>query len=536
MQSSYNVHRRFANRIERTIFYIPNSGILRLGKLVPNITPASCIIKPDENAIQERFLNRVLIHNFRSKKDIKQIVEFLRSLGLSAVIHSQDDLGPYDVYSYKENRKYNNSDYVFIVSSRNPHKPDDLRDIILGAERKFTNVSGTEGKDFKIIEYDTKSKPLKDKIYDSIFYFEKWSLLTPGEKILRCCFSVLSLTIPIIPIIIMLYSFGNLQVREKAYKANLLPWQYRKYKKPRSIYDILDSLPEQKKENVLLKLKKEAQKRGFLELVDGEYKATDLEGKVSLKNNLLLIESKSSLNRKQWTLRVITFLLLTLVCITKILTLICHFLKADKAALYCSIISYSVIFAVGLSLISLKTTPAKICAGICIVLSLTFLLLNVASLLLGTDFSYELMLSGVLAAVTGVMLTVALVCHRFYKRDRELVSKLGGISITSYISMKDYVQDLCKIGIIELEGCEFESSYGTNIAVFNAYKAGVFGDLQSIQEEAVDQGDREDSVNCASSTPTLEDGVDRIEPPSADIEDLRVTAKEDVSRHRDLTP
>ncbi|WDM85448.1 hypothetical protein K6025_01030 [Ehrlichia sp. JZT12] len=526
MKSSYDIHSNFTNRAGRIVFYVPNNGILRLGELVPNVTPASYIINPN-NYTQKKFLSRVLIHNSRSKGDINQVIQFVQSLGLSPVVYSQNDLGLNNVYSYKENKQYSGSNCVFIISSNSQYETDELYDIIRDTEERFTEVD-SEDRSFEVVEYNPASKPLKYKIYDAVFYAEKWSLLTPGEKVLRCCSTILSLAIPIFPPILLLCYLGELELREKAYSANLFTWQYRRYKEPRNIYDILSSFPEEKKREILLKIKKDARKRGFLDLdEDNVYQATNLGKEVSTKNNLLLIESSSQLTKQQFILRITTFLLLTFVCLAKMLALTCHFLKADRVALYCSMLSYCVILIEGLYLVSLKSTVAKVCAAVCMIIASSFLLFNIFALSSGANFGYELIISSVLAIVSGAMLTVALVCNRCYKRDRDLVSKLGGISITSYISMKDHIQDLCKIEDIKLQGCEFESSYGRDITIFNAYKAGVFGDLQYVEDPDIQDDISDDNASSIDSDTisilTLNDYQPDYLLPDTNMEDLEVS-------------
>ncbi|MGN7618816.1 MAG: hypothetical protein ACTJLM_02395 [Ehrlichia sp.] len=257
-----DIYENFTFRTRRVVFYIPNCGVFRLGKLIKNVTPAFHIVRHEDGGIQNRFLKKVLIHDSRGKSGIKEIIKFVRSLGLSPVIYSPYDLGPNNVYAYKKDQKYNSSGCVFIISSDGQYETADLYNIILDSEKNFIGILNSEDSTFEIVEYDPSSKPLMQSVYDAIFYCERWSLLTLGEKILRCCFSVLSLAIPIVPPIILMCYLGDLQLREEAYDANLLPWQYRQYKKSHSIYGILNGFPAKKREYILLKLKQEAQKKG----------------------------------------------------------------------------------------------------------------------------------------------------------------------------------------------------------------------------------------------------------------------------------
>ncbi|MGN7618815.1 MAG: hypothetical protein ACTJLM_02390 [Ehrlichia sp.] len=243
----------------------------------------------------------------------------------------------------------------------------------------------------------------------------------------------------------------------------------------------------------------------------------------------MLIESSSRLEKRQLMLRVTTFSLLIFVCLAKMSALACHFLKASKAALYCSMLSYFIILLEGLYLISLKSAAARVCAAVCVVLAGTLLLYNSAILLTqSTDFSFELIISSVLVVITGVMLTIALLCNRYYKRDRELVSKLGGISITSYTSMKDYVKELCKVEYIKLGDYEFQCSDEVRIAVFNSYKAGVFGDLRDVLGDIEGDSALDNVSDTSIVTESGSYDVTRCALPSASMTDLEV-AKEETS-------
>lgn len=494
---SYDVYNKLVRDLKHVVFYIPGLGILRVGELVRNVVPATYIIDFEGDSVRTQFLSRIFVHHSRDENDIKKVSNFIGSLGFVPVVYADYELSIRDnLCIYDENKIYANNS-VLIISSSDIRQPCDIRSIILESQKSFRSSFDNECEDeIRTVTYDLNSKPLKQKIYDALLYAERWSLLTTQEKVMRCIFSVFSLSIPLIPPIILLSYLGNLDIRERAYSMNLLPWQYRVYANAsQSVYDVMINSTDEKRQKMMwLNIMKEAQRRGFIvECEEGGEQLTDLGKKVSEKHNLLLIASNKELSKKQLLLRIITFSVLAFVCFCKTIALTCYLMNASKIALYLSMLSYFVIFVQGLYLISFKTTISKVCAITCLIFAGFMLMVNAFLLYQGNvEFQYEPMISGVMIVITGVILGIALVCNRYYKRDRDLVSKLGGISTTAYLSMKRQICDIDQVKSVELEeGYDYQIVDDFKLALFNAYKAGLFNRIQ--QNEPQDSCERNES-------------------------------------------
>ncbi|CEI84710.1 Uncharacterized protein ehr_00076 [Ehrlichia minasensis] len=523
--NDYDTYSKFIHDIRNTVFYIQGKGVLHLGNLVSNVTPATCIIDSAKEGIREQFLSRVFVHRSSNKNDIKKVAEFVNSLGFIPVVSADYRIAGSDgVCIYDVSRRYGDK-HVLIVSSVGRYTTRNLRDVILNSQKNFCSSFDDGAKDsIKTVLYDPKSKPLKQKIYDAISYSEKWSLLTTQEKVIRCIFTVLSLSIPLIPPLLLLSYIGNIDIREAAYSVNLLPWQYRVYMKTsHSLYDVIvNNSDEDRRKMMTDGIMETAMAKGFVVRgEDGDIQPTDLGKHVSGKHNLLLVAHNKELSKKQLLLRITTFSVLAFVCFSQIIALTCHLVKAEKVALYCSILSYFVIFVEGFYLLSLKTTLSKVCAAFCLVFAGFMLMVHAFLLYKDITFSYGPVMSGLMVIITGVVLSIALACNRYYKQDRDLALKLGGISTTAYLSMKRDIDVIDEIKTVKLEGgCDYQIIDDLSLALFNAYNAGVFGALHQGQSVGNRQGEMHSDMQC-------NDGL-----PNASIDDLHI----DRSNFQDLNP
>ncbi|KJV63458.1 hypothetical protein [Ehrlichia muris] len=496
---NYDVYNKLVRDLKHVVFYVPGLGVLRSGELVRDVVPAASIIDFEGNSVRAQFLSRIFVHHSRDENDVKKVSNFINALGFVPVVYADYELSVHNnLCVYDKNKIYGNNS-VLIISSSDIRQPCDIRSIILESQKSFRSSfdNGCEDK-IRVVTYDPNNKPLKQKIYDAVLYAERWSLLTTQEKVMRCIFSIFSLSIPFIPPLMLLSYLGNLDIRERAYSMNLLPWQYRIYANvSQSVYDVMiNDTDETRQKMMQSNIMKEAQRRGFiLECEEGGEELTDLGKKVSEKHNLLLIANNKELSKKQLLLRITTFSVLAFVCFTKTVALICYLASASRIALYFSMLSYFVIFVQGLYLISLKTTTSKVCAAICMVFAGFMLMVSAFLLYQGNvEFQYQPIISGVMIVITGVMLGIALVCNRYYKQDRDLVSKLGGISTTAYLSMKKQICEIDQIKSVELEGgYNYQIIDGFKLALFNAYKAGLFGKLQ--QNEHQDSCERNEELS-----------------------------------------
>ena len=518
--NDYDTYSKFINDIRNIVFYVKGKGVLRLGDLVSNVTPATYIIDSAKEGIREQFLSRVFVHHSSNKNDIKKVIDFVILLGFIPVVHANYKVTECEgVCIYDRNRKYGDK-HVLIVSSVVRHTTHNVRDIILTSRRNFRSGFDDGAKDgIRTVLYDPDSKPLKQRIYDAISYSEKWSLLTTQEKVIRCIFTVLSLSIPLIPPLLLLSYIGNIGEREAAYSMNLLPWQYRVYMKTsHSLYDVIvNNSDEERCKMMTDSIMETAMEKGFAVKGEGdEIQPTDLGKHVSGKHNLLLIAHNKELSKKQLLLRITTFSVLAFVCFSQIIALTCHLVKAEKIALYCSILSYFVIFVEGLYLLSLKTTIAKVCAAFCLVFAGFMLMVHAFLLYKDMTFSYGTIMSGLMVIITGVVLSVALACNQYYKQDRDLALKLGGISTTAYLSMKRDINEIDEVKTVKLEGgCNYQIIDDLKLALFNAYNAGVFG---TVQDRTV--GNRQDEIysntqNSESCPNTSIDDLQRIDGSNA---------------------
>ena len=494
---SYDVYNSLVHDLKRVVFYIPGLGVLRLGELIRNVIPAACIADFEGDSVRIQFLSRIFVHHSRDENDIRKVASFIGSLGLIPVVHADYELPICSNFYIYDSKKVYGDNGALIISSSDIHQPCDVRSVILESQKGFCSDFGNECESkIRIVTHDPNNKPLKQKIYDAVLYAERWSLLTTQEKVIRCIFTVFSLSVPfIIPIILLSY-LGNLDIRKRAYSMNLLPWQYRVYANAsQSVYNVMINGTDGKRQKMMWSnIMKEAQRRGFiLECEEEDGQLTDLGKKVSEKHNLLLIASNKELSRKQLLLRIVTFSVLAFVCFCKTIALTCYLMNAGRIALYFSMLSYFVIFVQGLYLISFKTTISKVCAATCMIFAGFMLMVNAFLLYQGNaEFQYEPIISGVMIVITGVILGVALVCNRYYKQDRDLASKLGGISTTAYLSMKRQICEIDQIKSVELEeGYDYQIIDDFKLALFNAYKAGLFGKLQ--QNEPKDSCKRNES-------------------------------------------
>ncbi|AUO55120.1 hypothetical protein [Ehrlichia canis] len=492
--NDYDTYSKFIRDIRSTVFYIRNRGVLHLGDLVSNVTPATYIIDSAKEGIREQFLSRVFVHHSNNKNDIKKVIDFIISLGFIPVVNADYKVTEHEgVCIYDKNRKYGDK-HVLIVSSVVRHTTRDVRNIILESRKNFRSSFDDGAKDsIRTVLYDPDSKPLKQRIYDAISYSEKWSLLTTQEKVIRCIFTVLSLSIPLIPPLLLLSYIGNIDIREAAYSMNLLPWQYRVYMKTSdSLYDVIvNNSDEERRKMITDNIMETAMAKGFVVKGEGdEIQPTDLGKHVSGKHNLLLVAHNKELSKKQLLLRITTFSVLAFVCFSQIIALTCHLVRAEKIALYCSILSYFVIFVEGLYLLSLKTTMSKVCATFCLVFAGFMLMVHAFLLYNDITFGYGPIMSGLMVIITGAVLSVALACNQYYKQDRDLALKLGGISTTAYLSMKRDIDGIDEVKTVKLEGgCGYQIIDDLSLALFNAYNAGVFG---TVQDQTV--GNRQDEI------------------------------------------
>ncbi|QGR03834.1 hypothetical protein EDL79_04760 [Ehrlichia ruminantium] len=501
----YDFYREWIGVLKSTIFYNPSIGTFYAGNVFRNLIPSTFLIQNKDDAINESFLRRTFVHTSKNKRDIHKIINFLCSLGLLPIVHTDydSDVGR---YGYKEDKIYSDPRNVFVVSTcrdiRQHVVKSNMYDILLENQECFISKSkeymGSD-KPVRIVEYDTNNKPLRHKIYDAVLYAENWSLLTTQEKILRCCFTILFTPTVVVPAILLLSYLGNRVLREEAHRLNLLSWHYREYNVGvRTAYeDILnDDIPSIKREKILSHIKREAEKQNFMENDKaGQLQLTELGKNVSIKDNLLLIAGKNELTKKQLLLRCATFLVLTSILLLKLIALSCHFFKIDKIALYCSIASYAVMLMGGLYLLSYKNRISRVCAAFLIGFACIFAAANVLMLYYNPQFGHELILSGIIAGITGIMIAVALICHYKYRDDRNVTSKLEGLSTTAYLAIKDQVEVLDGVEYIKLGKHDFTVTEDFSLPLYNAYQANVFGDALSEMQQS-----QEDSINPAENS------------------------------------
>ena len=244
----YGFYKKWISSLKSTVFYNSNLGLFYAGNVIQNLIPATVIVQNKDNAIHSSFLHKVLIHTSTNKQDIHKVVEFIRSLGFVPIVRPNYDVSISGCV-YQEDSVYSDPNSIFIVSMCSDVKQRisecNTYDILLESQKNFVSTSeiGTSsGRIFRVVEYDTNIKPLKHKLYDSMLYAEKWSLLTTREKILRCCFTIFFAPTVIVPIILLLSYIGHRTIQKESYNVNLLSWQYREYNKGvRTTYnDILD--------------------------------------------------------------------------------------------------------------------------------------------------------------------------------------------------------------------------------------------------------------------------------------------------------
>ena len=192
--------------------------------------------------------------------------------------------------------------------------------------------------------------------------------------------------------------------------------------------------------------------------------------------------------------------MLASVCLSKLVALLCYLFKADKVALYCSVTSYVLMFLEGLYLLSYKNKISRVCAAFLIGIAGILIATNILMLYYDAKFGAELILSSVIAGIVGIMMAVSLICHYVYRHDRKIVSKLDGISTTAYLSIKDQVEIFGDIEYVKLGKYDFTVTGNFSMPCYNAYKAGVFGEVfDDLQQE-------QENTECVA-TPGVIDGT-----------------------------
>ncbi|MGN7661208.1 MAG: hypothetical protein ACTJLK_01100 [Anaplasma sp.] len=301
------------------------------------------------------------------------------------------------------------------------------------------NETGAQAADgrFLIARYDPSLKPLKQKIIDSVFYMEKWELLSEQEKTIRCVSSVLlTLVLPIMPLAFWATSRGR--NNSASYDLGVLRWQASLYKKrylqrfsPSSMMFGNDEALKQD----FIRIAKSVGSIPELKYSDAGGEFTSGAQKESLEHKVLLLSGSNHKTKK------------LVVCMAVLIPIFsasfAHILlPASEGALAASIMySFMLVVCVRLAVLAYRHKYKK---G---VMALTCLALLMVPLLAVAAVGYH---SGVvspalrgidsclavIAVIATVLYTLAIgIAHLVHSRNKKIADGLG-IGITAYLNMK----------------------------------------------------------------------------------------------------
>ncbi|MGN7678611.1 MAG: hypothetical protein ACTJLL_02515 [Anaplasma sp.] len=478
--SAKELSRRFA-------LFLPSKGLIRRGNMIRGVAPASEILSKmkmasltagDGSALPAldwdgELLSRVFFLFSTELEDVKVTLKSLLSAGLVPRIVCSEKDGELLVHQGKVDPMYivfhgrspifvsrdsvvliynTRSSYMDVAHSRYCYShalyASSAREEVYGILSSVTaetrlpaenhNEAGRQAADgrFLIARYNPSLKPLKQKIIDSVFYMEKWELLSEQEKKIRCVSSVLlTLVLPIMPLVFWAISHGR---DNSAHDLGVLRWQASLYRKK-----YLQRLSP----SSMMLGDNEALKRDFISIVKSvgsipELGYTDASGKfTSAAQQESLAHKALFLSRsKHETTKLVA-------CVTILISIfsasLAHILlSARKGALAASIMySGMLVVLVCLAGISYRHKHQK---G---AMALTCLSLLAAALLAVAVVGYH---SGVASpalrvidsclAVIGVIATVLyalaiVIASLVHSRDKKVASGLG-IGITAYLNMK----------------------------------------------------------------------------------------------------
>ncbi|PLC08356.1 UNVERIFIED_ORG: hypothetical protein C0V67_01905 [Anaplasma ovis] len=468
--SAQDISRRFA-------LFMPGKGIVRLGRLIPGVAPASALINRDLEALpagsSEVEFNDVLLSRtfcfFDSKPaDVRKTVAALASSGLVVRIMCSAQDCEYLTgkgissetcisdarYAFPSrnavvliyHREFSRMDFrglkALMVWDGAPQEMRQLLTELMSSTHGAARVAGDDNK-FFTVKYRASEKPLGQKLLDSVLYAEKWSLLSAEEKAWRCAFSVLlTLILPIMPVVFALIARGR--SKDPSYNLGIMRWQnsvYRDGQLPKSDpYDMLFGDDAEASRRLTDTVNMIASEPGF-GYMDSDHRLTEKAKVVSKWHNLLLLASRKQLSRGELALRavfLVTFATLAIASIAQLsLSSIAHSGASIASAVsYCALIGV----CVGSICIYRKDTKRLLMFGTLSFACVALLANSITTFHLGSapgpvTQSLETIISTALISLFVMYCIAACAANLIYKKDKMVANELG-MSFTAYRDIK----------------------------------------------------------------------------------------------------
>ncbi|MCU7611157.1 hypothetical protein [Anaplasma capra] len=467
---------------KRFALFVPHKGIVRFGHTIPGIAPMSEMVNksrsggalPTSEVVTPEEFNSALFSRifccFHSKpKDIKNTVALLMSSGLTPrVVCSPQDreylirsgIGDACVTSEAQHA-FPSEDSVALIyhkelsrldfrtlqahlicSEGEEHGIHLLLSNLMTNARLVERASGADNK-FFVAKYNSSQKPKNRKLLDSVFYMDRWSLLSNKEKTLRCVGSVLlTLIMPIMPLVFAFLSRGK--DKKANYDIGVTPWQWHSYqdmlKKASSPYDMLFGGDEEAVQRLVSAATKVALEPDF-GYMDENHEPTEKAKQVSRKHNFLLLASGKQLSNKDFALRIGFLAVVAILAISSIAQLSLHSMSHPGASV-ASAISYGIVVCVCMGAIYThrKDTKKVVAFGILAFVCAAFLANAAITFHLGNPSGavaegLDTMISSTMVILSIVYGIAARAMNVIHKKDKKVADELG-VGVTAYLNMR----------------------------------------------------------------------------------------------------
>ncbi|ACZ48843.1 hypothetical protein ACIS_00150 [Anaplasma centrale str. Israel] len=468
--SAEDISRRFA-------LFIPGKGMVRFGHFIPGVTPTSELIgrslagealPAGSTIIPAEFDNVLLSRTFcffdSDPTHVRRAVALLASSGLivRVVCNKQDReylirngissetcisdarhaFPSQNAVALLYHREYSRVSFgglkaLMVLESA----PQEMRQLLSKTVSRTGRAADT-GNRFFTARYDASSKPVGQKLLDSVLYMEKWSLLSSEERAWRCAGSaLLTLVMPIMPIIFALLVRGR--NNDAAYNLGIMRWQdrvYRDRQHPKSTpYDMLFGNDADAALRLTDTVTKVASEPGF-GYMDSNHRLTEQARVASMQHNFLLLADRKHLSNRDLALRVAFLAVIAMLTISSIVQLSLGNI-AHPGASIASAVSYCALLGIcaGSLYMHRKDTKRLVAFGILAFACLALLANSIAAFHLGGPGpvvqGLETLISTALIALSGVYCVVVCAANFAYRQDKAVSSELG-MSFTAYRDIK----------------------------------------------------------------------------------------------------
>ena len=467
-----DMSRRFA-------LFIPGKGIVRFGRLIRGVTPASELINRDPEGgvlsdgrpagYNDVLLSRTFCFFNSNLADVRKAVASLASSGLVVrIVCSAQDRARLMQNGISGGTCVSSAEYAFpsrdsvaliyhgkfsrlsfhglqALMARED-APQEMRQLLTELPARTRTAAGqpvaNADNKFFTARYRVSRKPVEQKLLDSVLYMEKWSLLSAEEKIWRCAFSVLlTLMLPIMPVAFVLIARGR---SKDPYDLGIMRWQnsvYRDEQRSKSNpYDMLfgnDTVATSRLIDIVNRIASEPS-FGYM---DSGHRLTEKATAVSRRHNLLLLASRKQLSRGELALRAAFLAVFATMTITSIVQLFLSSVVHPGASI-ASAVSYCALIGIcaGAIYIHRKDTKRLIVFGTLSFVCLALLVNSIAAFHIGgtpgpVAQGLETMISATLIALFALYCTIVCAVNLIHKKDKMVANELG-MSFTAYSTIK----------------------------------------------------------------------------------------------------